>query len=371
VNALVCIVAAGNCCVIKPSELASATEKLIATLIPRYLDNSAIAVVLGDIPETTALLKLQWDHIIYTGNGMVGKFVARRAAEHLTPITLELGGKSPVFVLPGANIKQAAKRVMSMKLLNAGQTCIAPDYVLVHESIQDAFLAECKTALQEFYGDDTKTKDLGRIINVRHFNRIKKLMETSGGEVYSHGGTPDEAVKYLPPTLVKNPRVDSGLMTEEIFGPVLPLLKIESLDKMIDYVNARDKPLALYIFGQNGDVQEIIAKTSSGGVCVNDCCWHILTPYLPFGGVGASGMGKYHGKWGFEEFSHLRGVMYRATFLDPPQRYPPYTETNTNMFQMVLIGPCVDRTWCFCKYGCLLIFIAVAVIVALAIADEL
>jgi len=364
-------IAAGNCCVIKPSELASACEKLFAEMIPKYLDSSAIAVVTGAIPETTALLKLKWDHIFYTGNGMVGKIVARAAAEHLTPITLELGGKSPVLVLPGADLKLVSKRLMHCKCLNAGQTCVAPDYVLVHASIQDALITECKTRLQEFYGDDTKTKGFGRVINDRHWNRIKKLIDTSGGEVYSHGGSPDVLANYIPPTLVNNPLLDSDLMADEIFGPVLAFIKMGSLGKMIEYVNAHDKPLALYIFGPNRDVQEVIAKTSSGGVCVNDCIFHILNSYLPFGGVGDSGHGKYHGKWGFDEFSHQRGVMYRHTFLDPSERYPPYTEKNTNLFQMVLVGPCVDRTWFFCKYGCLLIFIAVAVIVALAIAGEI
>uniref|UniRef100_A0A7S1M0Q3 Aldehyde dehydrogenase n=1 Tax=Alexandrium catenella TaxID=2925 RepID=A0A7S1M0Q3_ALECA len=339
-NSIVAIVAAGNCCLVKPSEVVLQSEELLHTVLPRYVDSDAIKVVTGGPVETGALLKLRWDHIIYTGNGAIGRVVARAAAEHLTPTTLELGGKSPTVVLPGANLKVSARRILSTKCFNAGQICVAPDYALVHESIEEPLLQEMQRVLKSWYGDDASTSDsYGRIVNERHFKRVCNLIESADGEVLPQQGQMDEASKFIPPTLIRGATKKTALMEEEIFGPVLPVIKMKSMDEMIGYINAGDKPLALYVFGPEAECNKVINGTSSGGVCVNDTLMHLANPNLPFGGVGESGMGRYHGKWGFDEFSHTRGVMYRSTWLDPPQRYPPYNDANMRMMQKMLIGP--------------------------------
>jgi len=339
---LVAALAAGNCCLLKPSEIAPSTEELLATLLPKYVDPEAVIVINGGIPESTALLKLRWDHILYTGNGVVARAVARAAAEHLTPITLELGGKSPTVVLPGANIPVAAKRILAGKFFNCGQICIAPDYALVHKDVETQLVKEMQGLVRSWYGEDASASDsFGRIINERHWDRVRGLIESSDGKVLTQPGTMNQASKFIPPTLLHNPSTDSAIMQEEIFGPVLPILKMDSVDNMVDLINAGEKPLAMYIFGPEAAADKIIARTSSGGVCVNDTVYHILNPDLPFGGVGGSGIGRYHGKWGFDEFSHVRSVMYRATWLDLPQRYPPYTDANLKMMEKLLVGPLI------------------------------
>lgn len=336
---LIAGLAAGNCCLLKPSEIAPASEKLLKDLLPRYCDPEAVIVVTGGVAETTVLLKLRWDHILYTGNGMVARIVAKAAAEHLTPCTLELGGKSPTVVLPGANLAVASRRILNGKCLNSGQICIAPDYILCHESIEEQLVKELRNTLNNWFGADAgKSPSFGRIINGNHFRRIRDLIDSADGEKIQQG-TMDESTKFMPPTLVRGPSTDCSLMTEEIFGPVLPILKMKSLDAIVDHINAGEKPLAMYLFGPEAQADEIISRTSSGGVCVNDTIFHIANPDLPFGGVGGSGMGRYHGKWGFDEFSHVRSVMYRATWIDPAQRYPPYTETNLKMMEKLMVGP--------------------------------
>jgi len=333
-------IAAGNCVLLKPSEVASHSEKVLAELLPQYLDNDAIKVVVGGVEESTALLKLRWDHILYTGNGAVARVVARAAAENLTPCTLELGGKSPTVILPGANIPVAVKRILAGKFMNAGQICIAPDYVLVHKDIEAAVIQEIQKTIKVWYGDDASTStSFGRIINERHFSRVKSLVDSANGQVVVQAGTPDQTTKFMPPTVVRAPAADSPLMKEEIFGPILPMCAVGSVDEVVQYINAGDKPLALYIFGPEAAADEIIARTSSGGACINDTLFHFANPDLPFGGIGESGMGRYHGKWGFDEFSHIRGLMYRATWVDLPQRYPPYTDANLAIFQRVMVGP--------------------------------
>mmetsp|Transcript_44415 Transcript_44415/g.117553 ORF Transcript_44415/g.117553 Transcript_44415/m.117553 type:complete len:520 (-) Transcript_44415:29-1588(-) len=339
---LIAGLAAGNCCLLKPSEIAPSTEELLAKLLPKYVDPEAVIVINGGIPESAALLKLRWDHILYTGNGVVARAVARAAAEHLTPITLELGGKSPTIVLPGANIPVAARRILAGKFFNCGQICIAPDYALVHKDAEAQLVKEMQGLVKSWYGEDASTSDsFGRIINERHWDRVRGLIESSGAEVLAQPGEADQASKFIPPTLLRDPSVDSAIMQEEIFGPVLPILKMDSMDSMVDHINAGEKPLAMYIFGPEAAADQIIARTSSGGVCVNDTIYHILNPDLPFGGVGGSGIGRYHGKWGFDEFSHVRSVMYRATWLDLPQRYPPYSDSNLKMMEKLLVGPLV------------------------------
>jgi len=338
---VVCAVSAGNCCVVKPSEVAPATERLIKDLLPKYVDSDAIAVVTGGVPETTALLKLRWDHIMYTGNSMVARIVSRAAAEHLTPLTLELGGKSPTIVLPGAKLSQAVKRILAGKFLNCGQICIAPDYILVHKSMEADFVAEIKKTLKEWYGNDAReSSSYSRIISENHFRRVNSLIESAEGEVIQQGKS-DASAKFIPPTVIRNASPQSAVMQEEIFGPILPIMQVGSTDELVAHINANEKPLAMYIFGTEKDAQEIISRTSSGGVCVNDTIMHCANSNLPFGGVGNSGMGKYHGKWGFNELSHERAVMYRSTFIDVAQRYPPYTEANLKMFEKLMLGPLV------------------------------
>jgi aldehyde dehydrogenase (NAD+) len=323
---LVAVIAAGNCAVLKPSELAPATSKIIADLVPKYLDTDAIRVVEGGIPTSTELLEHQWDHILFTGGGTAGRIVMTAAAKHLTPVTLELGGKSPCIVDKKTKIDQTARRILWGKVFNAGQTCIAPDYILVHSSRKEELIAAFGKALKRFFGDDAQVSpDYGRIINERHFDRLIALLE---GQKVLHGGRHDRDDKYIEPTILDSPDLDSPVMQEEIFGPILPVITYETLDEAINFINDRDKPLALYLFSNDGRVrEEVLQRTSAGGVCVNQTVLHYIVNDGPFGGVGASGMGAYHGRWGFETFSHRKTVMTRSTLLDPDLLYPPYSES--------------------------------------------
>jgi aldehyde dehydrogenase (NAD+) len=329
--------AAGNCVVGKPSELAPATSSALADLVPRYVDTEAVAVVEGGVPETTALLAQRWDHIFYTGNGTVGRVVARAAAEHLTPVTLELGGKSPVIVDADADLKVAAKRIAWGKWLNAGQTCVAPDHLLVHEDVADELVDRIVAASKSFYGDQPKdSADYARIVNDRHFARLGRLVD-DGGHTIVHGGERDEEDRYLAPTVVTDVQPGAAVMGEEIFGPILPVLRVSDVDEAIARVNAGDKPLALYAFSRSTATQDrIVARTSSGGVCINATMLHLGVPGLPFGGVGESGTGSYHGAWGFETFSHRKSVLNKPTRLDPPLTYPPFSSWKEKVLRRVL-----------------------------------
>jgi len=339
---LIAATSAGNCSLLKPSEVSSNCEKLLAEEFTKYVDPEAIKVVRGAIPETTALLKLRWDHIFYTGSGAVGKVIMRAAAEHLTPVSLELGGKSPAVVLPSCNLKTSARRLLSGKMFNAGQICVAPDYMLVHKDVAEEFVKEMKEIVDTWFGNDAKTSDsFGRIINQHHFKRLCAMTAESGGEVVAQLGKPDESQKFMPPTIIRAPTKGSKLMTDEIFGPILPFWVMDSTSEMIDFINSGEKPLALYVFSSTSEADFIVSRVSSGGVCINDTIFHFTNLELPFGGVGASGMGRYHGKWGFEEFSHMRAVMYRDTWVDMPLRYPPYTDRNLKLFQKLMVGPLI------------------------------
>jgi aldehyde dehydrogenase (NAD+) len=320
---LVAVLSAGNCAVVKPSELAPATSAVMARLLPLYLDKEAVAIVEGGVPETTELLKLPFDHIMYTGNGQVGKIVLRAAAEHLTPVTLELGGKSPVYVDSSADLTLTAQRIAWGKWLNAGQTCIAPDYILAHKDIAQALAEEIKTQLQQMYGADPKlSPDYGRIINQRHLQRVHSYLD--GMNVFC-GGVIDAEQLYFSPTLVLDPPLDSRLMTEEIFGPVLPLLSISGFDAAVAFVQKRDKPLSAYLFSNNSaQQQQWVDQISSGSQCINDVLMFMAVSELPFGGVGPSGMGQYSGKAGFEQFSHLKSVLKRPLWPELPVRFAPY-----------------------------------------------
>lgn len=320
-------IAAGNCVVAKPSELSPACSAVLARLVPKYLDDEAITLVEGGVDETTALLELPYDHIFFTGSTNVGRVVMQAAAKHLTPVVLELGGKSPTIVTADADLDVAAHRIMWGKHLNAAQTCIAPDYVLAEASIRDRLVDKMVGVLDEFLGADPKASpDYGRIINERHFARLKGLLDSSGGTVVA-GGETDEATKYIAPTIIVDPDLDAPIMNEEIFGPLLPVLSVGSVDEAIDFVNDRPKPLALYIFSGSGDTSEqILQSTSSGGACVNHTILHMTSPVMPFGGVGPSGMGSYHGKAGFDAFSHHKSVLLKPQKPDPSLMYPPYTK---------------------------------------------
>jgi len=331
---LVAVLAAGNCAVLKPSEVSVHCGKLLAEIVPKYLPRDAVRVATGGVSETTALLACHYDHIMYTGNGTVGRIVMAAAARNLTPVTLELGGKSPVIIDKTAKLGLAAKRIMVAKFgANAGQICIAPDYILVERSIKDKFLsllcAEVKASIgstkEELCGESDNIA-LGRIINGRHVGRIRSLVANSGGSVVL--GNPDdidENTRHIPPIVIANPNEDSELLREEIFGPVLPVVTFDSLDEAIHKANAIcEHPLALYVFSESSQsIEKVLRNCTSGGVAVNSAIEHYTNTNLPFGGVGESGMGAYHGKFGFEEFSHKRAIMYRTTLLPMTVLPPP------------------------------------------------
>jgi len=320
---LVGALAAGNCVVLKPSEIAPHTSAFIAKWIPKYLDTKAVRVVEGGVPETTALLRQKWDHIFYTGNGTVARIVMEAASKHLTPVTLELGGKSPAVVDETADLDSAAKRIVYGKFFNAGQTCVAPDYVLVHEAVHDALLNRMVSAVREFYGDDPReSPDFARIINRRHHARLARLLD--GADVAT-GGETDISERYIAPTIIKNVKEGDQVMKEEIFGPILPVISVPSVPAAVAFINRQPKPLALYFFSTSKDAQKLVIEgTSAGGTTINHVWLHVGVPALPFGGVGESGMGAYHGRHSFETFSHQRGVLKKSTLKDPPLMFPPY-----------------------------------------------
>jgi aldehyde dehydrogenase (NAD+) len=332
--------AAGNAVVGKPSELAPATAALMAELVPRYLDERAVAIFEGGPEETTALLAERWDHILYTGNGRVGRIVMEAAARHLTPVTLELGGKNPAIVDRDADLDTAARRIAWGKFLNAGQTCLAPDYILVHQEVEEQFLTKLTHVVEEFYGPDPRqSPDYGRIVNPRHRQRLTSLLDGIDPARIVIGGQEDTDAddRYLAPTIVRDANWGEALMADEIFGPILAVLAVPDLDAAIDIVNAHPKPLALYVFTQRpGAAERVVARTSSGGVCVNGTILQIATPGLPFGGVGASGMGAYHGRAGFDTFSHAKSVLHRPERGELPLMYPPYTRAKRWVLRKVL-----------------------------------
>jgi aldehyde dehydrogenase (NAD+) len=310
----------------KPSELAPACSAALARLAPKYLDPRAIAIVEGGIPESDALLRERWDTIFYTGNGHVARVIARAAAEHLTPVTLELGGKSPVIVDRDADLKVAANRIVWGKFLNAGQTCVAPDHVLVHEAVRDELTDRMAKAITAMYGSDPqKSSDYARIVNGRHFTRLEGLLR--GGGTITSGGRTDADDRYIEPTLMADVADDAAVMGQEIFGPLLPVIPVADVDAAIARVNAGDKPLALYAFSRNqSTLDHLVAHTSSGGVALNHVVLQLLPPGLPFGGVGESGTGAYHGKANIDAFSHRKSVLSKPTRMDPPLLYPPFTK---------------------------------------------
>src|SRR5215467_4263538 len=319
---LIAAISGGNAAVIKPSEMAAATANVIATRLPEYLDRGAFSVVTGAVPETSVLLEQRWDHIFFTGGTTVAKVVMTAAAKTLTPVVLELGGKSPTIIHSSADLRVAARRIAHGRWSNAGQTCTAPDYVLVFNDVARPFLEHLKETIVRFYGEDPqRSPDYGRIVSDRHFDRLAGLL--TSGTIY-HGGQYDKADLFIAPTVLVNVLPDSPVMQEEIFGPILPILEVSKVEEVIDFVNARPSPLGLYLFAEDQSVTEqILASTTSGDAAANDCAVHPIIHDLPFGGVGESGMGKYHGEWGFRTYTNTRGVLYHSTRVDFDVRYPP------------------------------------------------
>ena len=322
---LVGALAAGNTAVIKPSELAPASSAILAELIPAYLDPQAVAVAEGNADVAGWLLDQKWDHIFYTGGSRVATIVAEKAARHLTPTTLELGGKSPVFVDGTGNMRSVARRIVWAKFINAGQTCVAPDYVLVTPDAQDRLQTALVAAIRELYGDDPQqSTDYGRLISTDHFLRLTSMLRL--GTVVS-GGRKEVGSRYLEPTILADVLPTSSVMTEEIFGPVLPVVSVPDADAAIAFINERDKPLALYVMSARRSVRRsFLQRTSSGALDMNVGVAHMSVPGIPFGGVGASGMGAYHGKRSFDTFSHERAVFSKPLSPDTLRLiYPPYT----------------------------------------------
>ncbi len=321
ISPLLGAIAAGNTAIIKPSELTPHVSKVLSTLINSHFDSGFLHVVEGGIETNQHLLKQPFDYIFFTGSVPVGKIVMEAAAKNLTPVTLELGGKSPCIVHEDADIPLAAKRVAFGKLTNAGQTCIAPDYLFVHKNVKNDFIQEYKNTVQKFYGDQPiNNENYGKIVNDRHFKRVESYL-TNGEIIF--GGAVDEELQKIEPTMLIPENMDVPVMKEEIFGPVFPVLTFEDLDEVVSFVNSRPKPLALYLFSNNKQVEKkIISEISYGGGCINDTIMHIATPYLPFGGVGESGIGNYHGESSFETFSHYKSVLKQTTKFDFSFRYP-------------------------------------------------
>ena len=320
---VVAALAAGNCVVMKPAEQATATATVIEKLLSSCFDPEYVATFKGGKTEAEVLLRNKFDYIFYTGGPVVGKKIMAAAAENLTPVTLEMGGKSPCIVTKDVKLDQCAKRLAWGKFLNAGQTCIAPDYLLVHEDIKPLLLDKMKTVIREFYGDDPQqSPDYPRIINENHFERLSKLMENQN--IFC-GGETDKSDLYIAPTIIDDADEKSDVMQQEIFGPLLPVITWKSFDEVLDFINARPKPLAMYYFsGNKHDYNDLVKHTSSGALLVNDTITHFINPSMPFGGVGESGIGAYHGKYGFDTFSHYKPVMLKSTLFDLPLRYPPF-----------------------------------------------
>lgn len=325
--------AAGNCCILKPSEIAENTMKAMASLINENFPSEYLYVYEGGIEETTALLKLKFDKIFFTGSTKVGKIIYKAAAEHLTPVTLELGGKSPAIVTKDANLEIAAKRIVWGKFLNAGQTCVAPDYLLIEETIQEQFLEMLRKYIKEFqYEPDSE--QYTRIINQRNFQRLIRLIDKE--KIYS-GGNFDEESLYIEPTILNHIDWNDEIMQEEIFGPLLPVISFQSYNAVLNTVSELEKPLAAYLFTNNSEEKEIFTrKLSFGGGCINDTVMHLSNDNLPFGGVGSSGIGNYHGKYGFETFSHQKAILEKATWGEPNIKYPPYSEKKLSWIKKLM-----------------------------------
>jgi len=336
-------IAAGNAVILKPSEISPATAKCLEEFVPKYLDTKCVKVVCGGVAETTELLKEKFDYIFYTGSTNVGRIIGEAANKHLTPCTLELGGKSPAYIDDSGNLEYAVKRLCWGKYMNCGQICVAPDYVLCTKSVEKKLVPMVEKAVKEFYGESVnKSPDYCRIVSDRHMMRLKSLLDQTKGKVV-FGGQVDPEDKFMSPTVVTDVTLDDALMKEELFGPIMPIVTVDSAEEAINIINSRDKPLALYVFtGRDGIVDLFAKNTSSGGLCINDTIMHLGVEELPFGGVGASGMGAYHGKHGFDTFTHFKPILHKdlSWFSEKISelRYAPYSAKTTDILRVATIN---------------------------------
>ncbi|CAI9720204.1 aldehyde dehydrogenase, dimeric NADP-preferring-like [Octopus vulgaris] len=334
---LIGILAAGNCAMLKPSEFAPQTSQLIETLIPRYMDTECICVYPGGTEELTDLLDQRFDHIFFAGSSSFGRAVMAAASKFLTPVTLQLSSKCPVYVDENCNLEVVAQRIIWGKLINVGQNCVAPDYVICNFEIQDLLFERMQMAIQKFYGNEINGSEFyGKIANEQQYQRLKNLLMR---QQPTYGGRVDDTQQLITPGLIINAKPGDPFMEEEIFGPILPIVPVRSADEAIDLINSYEKPLALYLFSKDKRlIQQFLTETSSGGVCINDTVVHTALNTLPFGGVGHSGMGYYHGKFSFDNFSHHKSVMWKSMALESVNsiRYPPYNERNYRRLQWVL-----------------------------------
>ncbi|XP_009565053.2 aldehyde dehydrogenase family 3 member B1 isoform X3 [Cuculus canorus] len=333
---LIGAIAAGNCVIVKPSEMTKNTEKLMAEALPSYLDKDCFAVVTAGVPETTKLLENKFDYIFFTGSPSVGRIVMTAAAKHLTPVTLELGGKNPCYVSDNCDVHNVARRVAWGRFFNAGQTCVAPDYVLCSLEMQEKLLPALREAITEFYGPNPQeSPDFGRMVGDRHFQRVQALLRSGNVAI---GGQTDADTRYVAPTVLVDVQPSDPVMQEEIFGPILPFVTVANVEEAIDFINNRERPLVTYAFSSNDKVvNQVLERTSSGGFCGNDTLMHVMLTSLPFGGIGNSGLGMYHGKFTFDTFTHHRGCLHRGMgreALNAP-RYPPYSQQKLGMVRAV------------------------------------
>lgn len=328
-------IAAGNTVVIKPSEIPNNTSKVLAQLINTNFDENHLTVIEGDVATTTELLQQKWDKIFFTGSTPVGKIIYKAAAENLTPVTLELGGKSPTFVLADCNIKITAKRIVWAKFLNAGQTCIAPDYLLVEKRVETKLLEALKKEIEDFYPhSENINENFVQIVNERNFNRLAQLIPTD--KIY-HGGEVNPENRSIAPTLLRNIGFEDHIMQDEIFGPILPIIAFENLEDVIKKVKEKEKPLSLYIYSINKKViKKILHEISFGGGAINESLVQMSNPNLPFGGVGASGIGNYHSKTGFDTFTHYKSILHKTSWLEPNIKYTPFTELKSKILKFLL-----------------------------------
>uniref|UniRef100_A0A663LZE5 Aldehyde dehydrogenase n=1 Tax=Athene cunicularia TaxID=194338 RepID=A0A663LZE5_ATHCN len=342
---MACLPPAGNCVIVKPSETSKNTERVVAEMLSCYLDNDCFAVVTAGVQETTMLLENKFDYIFFTGSTSVGRIIMTAAAKHLTPVTLELGGKNPCYVSDTCDVQNVARRVAWGRFFNAGQTCIAPDYVLCSVEMQEKLMPALREAITEFFGSNPReSPDFGRIMGDKQFRRIRALL--CSGRV-AIGGQTDEKERYIAPTVLADVLPSDPAMQEEIFGPILPIVVVANMDEAIDFINARSQPLVIYAFSCDSKVvNQVLERTSSGGFCGNDTLMHVTLTSLPFGGIGNSGLGKYHGKFTFDTFTHHRGCLHRNMGLEALNalRYPPYSQQKlgllTATFEIKRKGTC-------------------------------
>ena len=335
IQPLVGAISAGNCAIIKPSEYSQYTSKIIKDIIEEVFNEEYVAVILGEKEVAEKLLENKFDYIFYTGSTRVGKIVMESAAKNLTPVTLELGGKSPCIVDKNSNVKLAAKRIIFGKLLNCGQTCVAPDYVFLQKEVKQEFINFCKEYIEKFIGSNwNENKEYPKIINKRQFDRMIELIEK---EDIAYGGNFDEKTLKIQPTLLDNKSFETKAMQEEIFGPILPIIEYIDLEEPIKYINENNKPLALYIFTNSKRVENrILKEVSYGGGCINDTIIHLASSKLGFGGIGYSGMGEYHGKYSFKTFSHYKSIINKSTLIDLPMRYHPFKKINDRLIRIFM-----------------------------------